>query len=250
MGRIGLKNPLSLARLCAQLEQGLLEFGYTVTVHNDMGILDQAVRRSRGKSVSPMHNPEACDFAEQRAFWMSLDDNFGTTVGLQAFRCDQIETSLADWCAPYMIGIYMRCHELMIPSPLRPSSESIANGLRGSLVYHGELWVSKQTKNRKVFDSFTRLGLLISMIKWNPDAIWGLAGEHMAKHGHPNRIGYTSIEKGFLKWEWASEGIDPVEYLNVVTRKGLEQLVDEMQSIEPEYQQLPDGRERLLLDGR
>ncbi len=249
MARIGLKDPLALARLCVQLELQLDEHGYTVTVHNDMHMLDEAVLRARSKPVAPMHNPNACDFSENRAFWMSMEDHRGVTCGLQAFRCDWIETNLSDWCAPYMVGIYMRCNELMIPNPQRPSKDSIANSLRGLLVYHGELWVSRQTRSRKVFDAFTQLGLLLSMIKWNPDAIWGLAGEHMAKHGHPNRIGYTSIEKGFLKWEWASNGIDPVEYLTVVKRPGLQQLVDEMQSTEPEYQQPLYDKAHLLLDG-
>ena len=197
MGRIGLKDPLALARLCVQLELQLEEHGYIVTVYNDMQALDAAVQRCRSKPVSPMHNPEACDFSEHRAFWMSMEDHRGVTCGLQAFRCDWIETNLSDWCAPYMIGIYMRCNELMVPNAQRPSKDSIGNTLRGLLAYHGELWVSRQTRSRKVFDAFTRLGLLLSMMKWNPDAIWGLAGENMAKHGHPNRIGYTSIEKGF-----------------------------------------------------
>jgi hypothetical protein len=249
MGRIGLKDPLALARLCVQLELQLEEHGYIVTVCNDMQTLDAAVQRCRSKPVSPMHNHEACDFSENRAFWMSMEDHRGVTCGLQAFRCDWIETNLSDWCAPYMIGIYMRCNELMVPNAQRPSKDSIGNTLRGLLVYHGELWVSRQTRSRKVFDVFTRLGLLLSMMKWNPDAIWGLAGETMAKHGHPNRIGYTSIEKGFLKWEWASSGIDPVEYLTVVNRSGLQQLVDEMQTTEPEYQQPLYGKAHLLLDG-
>jgi hypothetical protein len=250
MGRIGLKDPLALARLCVQLELQLEEHGYIVTVYNDMQTLDSAVQRCRSKPVSPMHNPEACDFSDNRAFWMSMEDHRGVTCGLQAFRCDWIETNLSDWCAPYMIGIYMRCNELMVPNAQRPSKDSIGNTLKGLLVYHGELWVSRQTRSRKVFDAFTRLGLLLSMMKWNPDAIWGLAGETMAKHGHPNRIGYTSIEKGFLKWEWASTGIDPVEYLTVVNRSGLQQLVDEMQTTEPEYQQPLYGKAHLLLGGR
>jgi hypothetical protein len=240
---------MGLARICAQMEWQLLALGYTVNTNNNMNDLDVAVQRWRSRSVSPMHNADACDFSGQRAFWMSLENQCGETVGLQAFRCDQVDTSLSDWCAPYMIGIYMRCNELMIPSIQKPSNDSIANTLRGSLVYQGELWINKHTRNRKVFDCFTRLGLFLSTIKWNPDAIWGLAGEQMAKHGHPNRIGYSTIEKGFLKWEWASQGVDPVEYLTVVTRKGLQQLVDEMLVREPEYRPRLYDKEHLLLGG-
>ena len=52
----------------------------------------------------------------------------------------------------------------------------------------------------------------------------------MAKHGHVGRIGYTILERGFLRWTWASEGIDPVEYLAVIEKLAVEQMVEEMLS--------------------
>jgi hypothetical protein len=250
MRHMGLKNPMGVARICAQLESNLESLGYTLLVSSDMSALNSVVRRARARSVAPMHNADVCDFNNERAFWMGLEDNVGQIMGLQAFRCDFIETSLADWCAPYMIGVYMRCQELMVPSVSRTSRDSVANRLKGSLVYHGELWVGKQTRNRRVFEDFTRLGLLLTMIKWNPDAIWALAGEQMAKHGHLGRIGYTSVERGFLRWEWASDGVEPVEYLAVAERSGLEQLIDDALSTADLYPPAQTGIRYSLLDGR
>jgi hypothetical protein len=87
-----------------------------------------------------------------------------------------------------------------------------------------------------VFDAFTRLGMLLAVIKWNPDAIWGLASEQMARHGHVGRIGYTILERGFLRWQWASKDIDPVEYLAVIDHVAIEQMIEEMLTTEAEYQ--------------
>jgi hypothetical protein len=116
----------------------------------------------------------------------------------------------------------------MVPSHPSPPRGSISERLRGKLVYEGELWLDKQIKGRQAFDMFTRLGLFLATIKWNPDAIWGLASEQMAKHGHLGRIGFTILERGVLRWTWASDGIDLVEYLAVIEKQSIEQLLDEM----------------------
>jgi hypothetical protein len=216
----------------------LEKLGYKACVDIDMQQMHVVKKRVRGAPVAPMHDPDVCDFRANRAFWMSLQTPDGATVGLQAFRLDSIQTSLADWCASYMIGVYMLRNELMVPSHTRPPRDSVSERLRGQLVYHGEIWVDKAVRNRRVFEAFTRLGLILSMIKWNPDAIWGLANAQMAGHGHVGRIGYTTIERGFLRWEWASDGIDPVEYLCVIDRASLEAMIEEMNPT-AEVSQLP-----------
>jgi hypothetical protein len=224
----GLHNPLGLVLLSAQLEEELRAAGFCVEISSDLRQLDQTKLNVRGSRVGPMHDADVCDFSHERAFWMALLDGDGNTVGLQAYRCDEITTSLADWLPNMMIGIYMRRQELMVPSTSKANTSSIAQRLRGCLVYEGELWLSKDVKGKRIFDCFTRLGFLLSCIKWNPDAIWALTSEQMARHGHLGRIGFTTIERGFLRWQWASKDIDPVEYLAVIERNGLKQLVDEM----------------------
>ena len=41
-------------------------------------------------------------------------------------------------------------------------------------------------------------------------------------------MGYNYIEKGFLRWQWATDGIDLTEWLNIAERHALEQMVSEM----------------------
>lgn len=235
MGKLGIKNPLGITNLVTDLIAELRKNGYTVSVSSDMGKLDQTKLAVRGYRVGPMHDAQVCNFDGERAFWMQLEDSDGTAVGLQAFRFDRIDTNLADWLPNYMIGVYMRRQELMVPSHSNAPMGSVAESLSGNLVYHGELWLAKHVKARNVFDSFTRLGLFLSMIKWNPDAIWALTSEQMARHGHLGRIGYTTIERGILRWQWASRDVDSVEYLALVDQKALENIVDEMLSRTPEY---------------
>jgi hypothetical protein len=236
MKNVGLTQPMAAARAAVILESELAALKLKVHVSSDMEAFDRAKQKARGMPVAPMHHYAVGVYNRERGFWMYLTDEADEIVGLQAFRYDEIDTHLADWCVTYMIGAYMRQQELMVPSFPKPPEGSVAERLTGKLVYHGEIWISKSIKNRKVFEQFVRLGLVLAVIKWRPDAIWGLASAQMAGHGHFTRVGYTILERGFLRWQWASEGIDPVEYLVAVELPSLESMIDEMTSTEVEYQ--------------
>ena len=232
MKNAGLTQPLAAARAASMLDNELSALKLRVHVSSDMQAFDVAKQAARGMEVAPMHHFATGVFNRERAFWMYLTDDTGEIVGLQAFRYDEVDTHLADWCLNYMIGVYMRRQELMVPSFPKPPEGSAAERLTGKLVYHGEIWISKTVKNRKVFEIFVRLGLILAVIKWRPDAIWGLASAQMAGHGHFTRVGYTILERGFLRWQWASDGIDPVEYLVAAELHSLEAMIDEMLATE------------------
>lgn len=231
-----LKNPLGVSRTIVRLEQGLLAIGLSLNINSDMAAFAATKRSARDHDPAPMHDHLVCDFSGDRAFWMSLVDDSGKIVGLQAYRCDRMDINLSEWCANYMIGVYMRRNELMVPSHGRPPQGSLAEKLSGTLVYHGELWVDRDVKNRRVIELFSKLGSLIVLCKWNPDAIWALTGFHMATRGYASRMGYPYIERGFLRWLWHSDNVEDVEYLAVAERSFLEQIVEE--SIESEVREL------------
>lgn len=227
MGRTGLDNPLGVALVAARMHEGLRELGYSASVSDDLKLLDEVKRKVRDERVAPFHDTDICDLPPERVFWMGLSDETGKVIGLQAFRLDTIDTSLADWGPSYIIGLYMRRQEILVPAAVTAPRSSIAARIRGKLVYHGELWLDRSVRNRRVFDHFGRFGMVLSLIKWNPDAIWGLASQQMATHGHVTRMGYSFIERGFLRWQWVPEGIDPVEWLAVAERASLEQQIED-----------------------
>jgi hypothetical protein len=237
MKNAGLMHPLAAAQAASFLDAELRALKLQVHTSSDMEAFDRAKQKARGMPVAPMHHFEVGVFNRERAYWMYLTDEAGEIVGLQAFRYDEIDTHLADWCVTYMIGAYMRRSEVLVPSFPKPPDGSMSERLTGKLVYHGEIWISKNIKNRKVFEHFVRLGLVLAVIKWRPDAIWGLASAQMAGHGHFTRVGYTILERGFLRWQWATDGIDPVEYLVAVELPSLESMIEEMVSTGAEYQQ-------------
>lgn len=233
MSQLCVEDPLGTAKVCAALAAEIELMGYSIEIGSDAKKFNAIKTTTRQEPVSPFFDAEVCNFTPERFFWMRVISASGATVALQAFRYDYTDTSLADFGPNLTIGLAMRRQELMVPTNSSPPRNSIAERIRGKLVYHGEFWIDQQVRNRKMAEKFSRLGLILSLIKWNPDAVWSLSSSRMATHGHLNRMGYNYIEKGFLRWQWASDGIDLTEWLNIAERQSLEQMINEMITSQP-----------------
>ena len=166
--------------------------------------------------ASPVHTPGVAD--APRA-------DTGSFPAVKPITWPSIRDTVRDrWS--YVVGVYMRRQELMVPSHARPPRGSISERLTGKLVYHGELWVDKHHRNRDLIEHFVRIALILSYIKWQPDAIWCLAGARIVERGHLSRAGYNMLELGFMRWQLASDGIDPFEYLYVLERHAVETMIE------------------------
>ena len=118
-----------------------------------------------------------------------------------------------------------------------PPEHSLSHLIRGRIVYHGELWIDKQVKG--CFPIFPRIGMLLAMVKWQPEAIWALTGQSMATRGHMVRMGYGHLEQSFLTWEWEPDGAEQAEWVGIALRRHLEFSIAEMATTEAKYQPSP-----------
>lgn len=232
----GLNDPLGAVRVISRLQDQLKEKGFDILVKTDLAEFNALKLKLRGERAHPYHDPEICGLPPEREFWLSLNDQTGRVVGLQAYRLDFVATNLADWAPAYTIGLYMRRQEVLIPMHAQPPNNSVAERIRGRLVYQGEVWIDPAFRNRRLAVWMGRIGLLLSLIKWHPDAVWALAGQQAATNGLMLRMGFSHIERGFFRWQWVSEGIEPVEWIAVAERSGLEQLVSEILTTPPQFQ--------------
>lgn len=183
-----------------------------------------------------MFDAATCRTLGERGFWMSAMDRNGEIVGLQAFRLDEADPNLAEWVLGWMMGIYARRREMIVPRGVLPPEHSLTHLIGGRVVYHGELWIEKHS--RGCFSFFPRLGMLLALIKWQPNAIWALTGQSMATRGHMVRMGYGHLEQSFLTWEWEPDGAEQAEWIGIAERRHLEFSVAEMTSTEARYQPL------------
>lgn len=233
----GLADPLGTVTAISRLIDAGAEMGFTFRVSSDFTGLARQRKASRGSDVSPMFDAAVCRNLTERGFWMAALDADGKVVGLQAFRLDEAEPNLADWVLGWMMGLYARRREMIIPKALQPPAHSLSNLIRGRVAYHGELWIDKHSKG--CFNVFPRLGMLLALVKWQPEAIWALTGQAMATRGHMVRMGYGHLEQSFLTWDWEPDGADQSEWIGIAERRHLEFSVAEMTATEGKYQPLP-----------
>ena len=225
-----LSDPLGAARVLVHMLEKAGEFGLTITCSSDFDRFLAIRRDKRGGELSPMFDPTITQLDNSRAFWMMAELNGADIVSLQAFRLDIVHTNLAEWALGWMAGLYIKRQELVIPSSIEPPEHSRSRVLKGGLVYHGEVWIDNKTvKKREWFDNFLKLGMLISLIKWHPDAVWALTSKAFVTHGLVARSGYGLQERGFFKWhdEWQPTGAESTEWLLVAERTHLEFLIAE-----------------------
>jgi hypothetical protein len=223
----GLANPLAAARVVNALYEQALAMGIKLEISNDFHAFAEVRRAARNEQVSPFFDPAITDLAHPKAFWAAGYDGQNRIVTLQAFRLDTIDTCLADWALGFVIGIYMKRGEVIVPSQIRPPRNSITERVRGKVVYHGEFWISKEIRQRQAIEIIPLWGMILAFIKWNPDAIWGIAEDLMATKGFVTRIGYAHMERGFFQWEWLPQGADAREWLALSERSDMEYLIEE-----------------------
>jgi hypothetical protein len=229
----GLTDPLRTVSAISTMISAGQELGYHFSTSSDFSELARVRKAARMSSVSPMFDPAACRSLGDRAFWMSATNGNGDVVGLQAFRLDDADPNLAEWVLGWMMGLYARRREMIVPRGTLPPEHSLSHLIKGRVVYHGELWIEKHSKG--CFPVFPRIGMLLALIKWQPEAIWALTGQSMATRGHMVRMGYGHLEQSFLTWEWEPDGAEQAEWIGIAERRHLEFSVAEMTATEAKY---------------
>ncbi|MGH6906278.1 MAG: hypothetical protein ACREDX_00290 [Aestuariivirga sp.] len=230
-------DPLQTVAAITQLIDAGAQLGFSFALSSDFAEFARQRRLARNGDVSPMFDPAVSREIGESGFWMSALNAQGQIVGLQAFRLDDAQPNLADWALGWLMGLYLKRREMILPRQLHTPDHSLASLVRGKVAYHGELWIEKHSKG--CFTVFPRLGMLLALVKWQPDAVWALVGESMATRGHMVRMGYGHIEQSFLVWEWKPKGAETIEWIGIAERRHLEFAIAEMTSKAEKYRLLP-----------
>lgn len=233
---VALVDPLAAARAIAAVDNALTKRGFTASLDTCFTTFSEIRRKLRsGEPESAVFDPQASAITASKAFWMSLTDAQGQVVALQAFRADYADPTLADWALGWMIGVYLKRSELVVPQRIDPPPNSIAHTLSGTVVYHGELWLNREVRGDHILEPFARLGMLSSYIRWRPKAIWALTNGKMAYYANMPRWGYAHQERGFMSWQFQPDGACVSEWLSVADRPSLERLIREVVLRRSEY---------------
>lgn len=229
----GLRNPLAAVEVVNQLISVCEQFGTRLRFSNDLETFYSVRREVRHGPPSPMFDFNITGL-KGKSFWICLLNSDDVVVGLQACRLDMVDTSLAEWAVGWMSGLYMKRDQLMVPAQLEPHPDSRSFNVKGKIVYHGELWIANSARRQPgLADAFCFMGMVLSHMKWQPDAIWALMSNTMAMRGMATRFGYLRQERSFLNWKISPEDVPHNEWVLLVEKTDMEHLLEERSSKGP-----------------
>ena len=161
--------------------------------------------RVRGEIVSPMFDPQVNAFGANRAFWMRALDENRQTVMLQAYRVDFIDTNLADWSLTWMLGLYHKRSEPVVPTYIRPPPGSQTEQVTGQVVYFGEAWVHPDRRRESPAGHLFALRDDLVAAQVASQRHLGLHVRSPFKDAAiPCGGGYPIIEPNVYRWQWGT----------------------------------------------
>ena len=224
----GLKDPLAVVQAASLLDRKLQKIGLQISTSTDFEEFERVrLNETCASDVSPMFDTSINKLNASNAFWISLRTKKGELGAIQAFRLDTADGTLADWAMRWMVGLYILRSELVVPARPQAPAGSVTREISGSVVYQGELWVAKAYRDNFCSTVFPRLGMVLCLLKWQPNAMWGLMTQKVATRGLTIRIGYPYIERGFLQWKVPPKGADKSEVVVFARKQDLEFIADQ-----------------------
>ena len=146
IGDQGIADPLRAVVVISDIIKAGQTLGYTFHLSTDFLELAKARRLLRESEPSPMFDLAVDHNLPDIAFWMKAVNAEGEISALQGYRMDIATPNLAEWTLGWMMGLYARRREMIIPRQALPPVHTLTSLIRGKVVYLGEFWVSRHGK--------------------------------------------------------------------------------------------------------
>jgi len=138
------------------------------------------------------------NFTTESGFWIAGWNANGVLVHKQAVR--KIELSgqtLAAYMAENYTNFLPRDFDLdRVKSSYNPGPA--ARRIKGSVCYHGDLWLSSDYRGTGLINVLARFALASALLRWAPDYVVGFMEQPLAFRGLAEREGYMHSEPGAM----------------------------------------------------
>ena len=231
-------DPDAAVRATVYLIDRLREFEAEPRFGFDMAEFERIRTKARGSAPSPFFKSSLSGFTPDNAMWISITRRTKSgkdkVVGLQALRCDHVDRDFHRWMYTWALGLQALGDEPVRTLNVRPLDSELAGLISGPSVYHGEFWLRRRYRERNNGGAaalFCRLGIVMGMMKWQPETMWILADDRMVDGGTVNRIGYNRVQRNWVAWDpMPVEAHSPVENLAMNTKADVLNLIADLAS--------------------
>ena len=185
------------------------ERGIKLEVGSDFEAFQAAIgTQPERNDLAPKFNPKGNIFGENDAFWIKGTDTSGEVVHTQAMRRIDLEggtlaTYLSERFCEFTPAAFQIDEDASRYQPA-PGSRSI----RGQVCYHGELWLKggpSGFRGAGMTALLARLAMVMGLVKFAPDYIFGFMFPIAACKGLAAREGYMHTEPNSLLWSVPGE---------------------------------------------
>ncbi len=160
------------------------------------------------------------------AFWVCGFDADGNLAHTQAAHLLNLgERSIADHLSAHLDNYFPK-NPKVVRTSIRANPGPNGSRISGKVVYHGEMWLQKQFRDRSTVALTNRLGILLAVREWDPNAIFGLMNWVKACQGFNMRIGYIHSEPMALTWDLEDSGAEHQVWLVYLERDDIQFLMD------------------------
>lgn len=204
-------DTLKVTTALALLQAHIAAAGLSLQESSDFIAFEQAIKGTEDKYLMEDFSPRFFDLHGATAFWIGAYDRHGKLVSVQAAKVEELkDRSLADHWQQQQRRMFAD------PDPqARFGSEHAhdAWSMRGTIVYHGNLWLHRDLRGKGLAEPLTQLGFLLSLLKWSPDYLYGLMAAAAAQRGFGIRVGYRRFVPRGTHWEIAPGHIRADDWL-------------------------------------
>ncbi len=163
-----------------------------IGLSNDFEKLKKVATKLKG-GVSEHFDTAYMDLLSERAFWMHCRDDDGKIIAVQAMRKDELgATTLEEFLKANLARLNGGIIKSAAPGPRR---------ITGTVVYHGEMVLTKRVRARQIGPLLARIAQAIALIEWKPNAVYGLTNRHLVLNGFRDRKGYVHGAPHVVEWK-------------------------------------------------
>lgn len=198
-------------------------------IHIEMGNrFYQFARICRGLDRGQcMHvfDPARSDVDSTSAFWIVGRSPSGEVVHTQALRAWDLSGS--------SLRQHLLDHGNLYGDPklgLDPERSQVirdAENYTGRAVYHGEVWIHRSYRGRRLAEILPKLGLTLAWLIERPRFVWGMALGDVPRRGLCVQYGYTSAVPRAVTWRGSDGRILLHEWLVVARESELFTMIDD-----------------------
>ncbi len=192
------------AHFLASSQDILLQNRISISVGTDFKAYAKVLEEERPQQViGAPFDPALHNLNEGNAFWLIARDESGTLMHTQAAKTIRMRGRPL---SQYMLQGFREFPPAIPDLDLDRSRYRAGPGahrIRGTVVYHGEVWMggpSNQYRGTGLSTVLARYGMMVAMDRWEPDYLFGFMAKAVAYKGFAERMGYMHNEPGSLRW--------------------------------------------------